>query len=76
MNKVFTAVMGAFSGSGFALTINWEHIFEKGVETAILSAIGGITGALGGLLVYWVIKKFKQITGWKESQNISPTQKP
>lgn len=58
VSKTICSVMGFFSGYSLTLSINWAHIYEKSVETFIVAGIGGVAGALGGLLIAFLIKKF------------------
>lgn len=61
-SKLICKIGGFLSGSGLTLYINWTHILEKSIETAIVALIGGVMGALGGLLVAWIVKKYKKMT--------------
>lgn len=54
--KALTEIGFGF-GTVFGIAINWRHILEMAVETAILAFIGGAAGALGGLFIGWIKKK-------------------
>lgn len=55
-----SAEYGFGTGALLSIMLNWQHIVEKGIETAIITFIGGAAGALGGLFIAWLIKKIKR----------------
>lgn len=58
MNLKLGAEIGATFG--IIITIDWDHIVSKGIETAILAFVGGVLGAIGGVLITWMAKQLKK----------------
>jgi ABC-type antimicrobial peptide transport system permease subunit len=50
--------IGATLGVITTIVVDWEHVLSRGIETLILSLLGGIAGAIGGLLVTWFYKRY------------------
>jgi hypothetical protein len=50
-------VLAAGSGVSGTLVIEWNHIAERAIETAILAAINGSIAAFAGLAIAWIWKK-------------------
>lgn len=55
-----SAEYGFGTGAILSILLNWEHLVEKGIETAIITFIGGAAGALGGFIMALIIKRFKK----------------
>jgi hypothetical protein len=45
-------------GTASRIIIDWNHIAERGIETAIVAFINGGMAALGGLIMLGLIKLF------------------
>lgn len=60
VSKLQSAMLGKIgmvSGVILGISINWDMIYERAIETAILALIGSIFGGLGGLIIALIKKK-------------------